>query len=130
MSVDRDLSHQAAERMRRHHAAMVAQLKEQVNDMARVAGRGEDWKAARRSLVDYVRGELLPHAQAEEATVYAVAAARPSLAPLIQVMVKEHQALAHLTDRAEAAHHALEALQAGAGLETLFTAHAAVENDV
>jgi uncharacterized protein (DUF2249 family) len=133
----------AMERMRAHHAQMVAQVQSYVDALAACAeapgGRataadaaldGDGWREARARLVDYARGELLPHARAEEGTIYAVAGTRPGFAALIRAMEGEHRALAALVARLAAADAATEAARAGAGLEALFAAHAASENDV
>jgi uncharacterized protein (DUF2249 family) len=134
----------AMERMRAHHAQMVAQVGARVDALAarataapdeetpvaHTAADGDGWREARARLVDYARAELLPHARAEEGTIYAAAGARPAFAALIRAMEGEHRALAALVERLAAADAPTEAARAGAGLEALFAAHAASENDV
>ncbi|HEU5385674.1 MAG TPA: DUF2249 domain-containing protein, partial [Streptosporangiaceae bacterium] len=82
-------------------------------------------------MIAYLAEEVLPHAIAEEETIYpAVAAARPDLTGTVSEMVAEHgslsasaEALAGLAD----GHAAVEKARQVAGL---FGAHAARENNV
>ncbi|MCL6595380.1 MAG: DUF2249 domain-containing protein [Firmicutes bacterium] len=139
----RSANETAMARMRAHHAQMVAQVRARVDILAaraaapdgqaaatHTAADADAWREARSRLVDYARGELLPHARAEEGTIYAAAGARPEFAALVRAMEGEHRALAGLVDRLAAAAAPAEAARAAAGLEALFAAHAQSENDV
>ena len=122
-------NHATAQKIRQHHAAMVKNLAAQVARLADTVGQ-DNWQAARDALAAHVRKEILPHAKAEEATIYAEARARSSLSALIDAMTLEHRHIAALTEEIANAPSALAALQAGAGLASLFAAHAQGENDV
>lgn len=123
-------NHEVADRMRRHHAAMAAATQERVAALEQAAAGEAAWQTARDAVVSYVRSDIVPHAKAEESTIYAEAAKRPELAPLVQAMTLEHGAILERLAAIERARSAVEALRAGAGLETLFAAHAGIENDV
>lgn len=118
-----------AETMRAHHARMVANLGAQVARLEQADGEGS-WQAARDALAAHVRREIVPHAKAEETTIYQAARRDPSLTRLIAAMVLEHGHILNLTDDLEGAPSALAALRCGGGLEALFAAHADTENRV
>ncbi len=130
MATTMNANQMAAARMRSHHASMVEAVEERLGALAQAALDHSDWEAARDAFVAHVRTEVLAHAQAEESTIYAVAATKPSMEKLIEAMTLEHGAIARLTDQAAAADAPERALSAAAGLAALFAAHAAGENDV
>lgn len=130
MAVSLSTNKAAAARMRSHHASMVAAVRERLGVLAQAALGANDWRAARDELVAHVRAEVLPHAQAEEATIYALAARRPRLEALIDAMVLEHGAIKRLTEEAATALTPEGALCAAAGIAGLFAAHAGIENDI
>jgi hypothetical protein len=120
---------EVAARMRQHHAAMVTVVRERVAALEQAVG-GPQWPAARDDAAAYVRSEIVPHARAEERTIYAEAARHRALAPLIRAMTLEHGAILERLKAIEQEDSGVEALRAGAGLEALFSAHAGIENDV
>lgn len=129
MITDEGQNAAVGETIRHHHARMVEALEAQVSRLAQ-ASLEDDWQAARAALVDHVRREIIPHAKAEEATIYHAARQEPQLTPLITAMVLEHGHILKLTDDLASASNALAALRIGAGLEALFAAHADNENSV
>lgn len=118
----------ARQRMRAHHAAMVAQVRARVQALAEAAVPA--WPAARDALAAHVRGEVLPHAQAEESTVYRTAREHRQLGGLIDAMVLEHAAIARLLEALARAASAGEALAIAGGIEHVFATHAGIENEV
>lgn len=86
--------------------------------------------AARERLVTYIDEEILPHASAEEQTLYHAAAELPETRLLVQAMTREHVILRDLAVTLAAARTAGEAAGAGAALDALFQAHLEKENDI
>ena len=80
-------------------------------------------------LVAFLADEVLPHAQAEEQTIYQVAAARPEQDRLVREMVAEHRALVARADRLATLSEAPAAAEEARGIATSFSAHVAREND-
>lgn len=111
----------------RHHASMVRKLKELAVQVLE-AGGPDGLERARDNLVGYVDGELLPHAAAEELTLYACGAKDPSLTVLVASMTREHEVLRDLRN---AVHQATSPTEIGLGtgaLAGVFETHAAKEN--
>ena len=68
----------AAEAVEQHHAQMAGTLAARVEKLVAAAAAGEygALTAARAELVDWCEHELVPHALAEESTMYPAARAR------------------------------------------------------
>jgi iron-sulfur cluster repair protein YtfE (RIC family) len=79
-----------------HHTELARELDSRVTD---VVTQAVDPGEARRALLGFLHDELLPHAAAEERTLYPAAARDPSMAPLVQAMTDEHKALAGRVSR-------------------------------
>jgi uncharacterized protein (DUF2249 family) len=90
----------AASAVEQHHARMAATLGAKVEAVVEAARRGDDEEVrnASRDLVAWCRSELVPHAVAEEATLYAAAHARPEGRLLVDGMVTEHAVIIGLVD--------------------------------
>ena len=80
-------------------------------------------------LIAYLAGEVLPHAAAEEKTIYP-AAARAGLAGTVEEMIAEHVTLSSASARLAAVTDGPAAAGQARQIAALFTAHAARENDV
>lgn len=93
-------------------------------------GPAPDAALARAELVRFARTELLPHAQAEEGTLYRTAAGLPGGEPLIRAMLAEHGTIAELVDQVAALESPIRAAAAGRALATLFDVHLSKENDL
>jgi uncharacterized protein (DUF2249 family)/iron-sulfur cluster repair protein YtfE (RIC family) len=122
----------AAEAIVAHHAAMDGTLRTHVAQLESAArtGRREDVERARAELVAWCRTDLVPHALAEEATLYPAASAKPAAALLISSMLAEHQQLLDLVARLERAEAGVDAAVAAGSVLTLFESHLAKENDL
>ncbi|MGH3195876.1 MAG: DUF2249 domain-containing protein [Streptosporangiaceae bacterium] len=121
---------EAYEAMRTHHRVLSEQLSTRVAALSEVVGAGLPHEAAVASVIAYLAEEVLPHAAAEEQTIYLAAAAHEDLIGAVNEMTAEHstlstaaEALAGLAEGTAAAEHAT-------GIAELFTAHAARENDL
>ncbi|MGE5765136.1 MAG: hemerythrin domain-containing protein [Mycobacterium leprae] len=120
----------AAQAVVAHHAAMLQRLLE-LGSAVRGAAEGGDGPAASRErdlLVAYLRAELLPHALAEEGTMYRTGADRARLRLLVDGMVREHHALLALVDELSAAATPSAIAAAARAVEALFAVHLAKEN--
>lgn len=90
---------------------------------ASAAGSLEGASSARRDLVLYCRGEVLPGAIAEEDTIYAAARELPETRALADVMIADHRAMAELIDDLAGATTPLGASAAGHALRVLVELH-------
>ncbi len=117
-----------------HHARLAADLNTQVESLLGLVETDQLVKAAtaRQDLVEFVRAEILPHARAEEQTLYPPAAALPQGRLLVDGMLAEHQALTALVDEiAQADGRTVSLVRAAAAaraLAALFASHLAKEN--
>ncbi|MHB1711252.1 MAG: DUF2249 domain-containing protein [Acidimicrobiales bacterium] len=121
---------EAFEAMLAHHRALTESVSIRVAALTKaVAGRSAH-EAARVELVAYLAGEVLPHALAEEHTIYPVAGSSAALAVTVNEMVGEHQALAVAIEQLANAPSGREAAEQAEAIYSLFAAHVAKENDV
>jgi uncharacterized protein (DUF2249 family) len=120
----------AYEAIRAHHRALGDGLAERAEAVSAAAAAGRPYEPAVADFIAYAGEEVLPHAAAEEKTIYPALVARTDLGDLVGEMITEHaflslsaSRLATLTDGAAAAELAQQVAE-------LFAAHAAKENDV
>ncbi|MGC8498468.1 MAG: DUF2249 domain-containing protein [Acidimicrobiales bacterium] len=115
----------ATKAMTTHHA----QLVRRVDALARSVESDPTVETA-AALLAYVADEVLPHALAEEASVYRAAAELPELAPLIGDLIIEHHELARLGDDLGPATPLDVRRAAARRVRRLFADHVRAENDV
>jgi uncharacterized protein (DUF2249 family) len=123
-----------------HHTQLAAELARHaalLRDDATVAEEagagpapGPRWRDHQAALVGWLREELLPHAAAEEGTLYPAAAAQPSGRLLVDGMLGEHQAIMALVRELDGAGTAAAAAAAARALSAVFEVHLAKENDL
>jgi uncharacterized protein (DUF2249 family) len=124
---------QAAEAIRTHHAQMAGALTVAVSAVLASVEHGEpaDTRRAAADLATWSEHELLPHAAAEEHTLYAAARSRPESRLLVAAMSAEHEVLTGLVRGLSAAETSPAAAAAAAGaLQAVFDSHLAKENDL
>ena len=121
----------ALDAITQHHAELVGTVVAHATALldASSAGSLEGASNARRDLVLFCRGELLPHAIAEEDTLYALARELPGGTLLIDAMIADHRVLAELIDDLAGATTPLGASAAAHALRVLFELHVEKEND-
>lgn len=121
---------QAATAIEQHHAELVGSLGVRADAVSSAAERGSlaEVKDAVEALVTWCETELVPHAQAEEETLYAAARDLPEGRLLIEGMVSEHAVLLQLIREIAAAPTSLVALADSRALRILFENHAQKEN--
>ncbi len=114
-----------AQAMRGHHAIMAQQLQ----DLAQKLETPESaWQSAREAVAAYLTNEVLPHAAAEESTVYRVGTNLANLTKLIESMLYEHTVIQSLTERLQGSPTQSQALTLAAQAAKLFEVHAEKEN--
>jgi len=122
---------EAYEAMLGHHRVLGEQLSARVSAVSAAAAAGQPHDAAVAGLIAYLAGEILPHAVAEEATIYPAAAALDGLAGTVSEMTAEHKVLSEAAGRLAEADGAADATAARAEeIARLFAGHVAKENDV
>jgi len=113
-----------------HHRALAQDVAVRVAAVARAVERGEPHDVALAELVSYVAGEVLPHAMAEEHSLYRVASTRAELQETVHAMIGEHRTLTSMAERLANGGSAPEVAATAMALGDAFGAHVAKENDV
>jgi iron-sulfur cluster repair protein YtfE (RIC family) len=122
----------AAEAVVRHHAQLAETLATHTAQLLDAAERGDAQRIreVREDLVKWLHADLLPHAHAEESTLYREAAARPEGALLVDGMVNEHHAITALIQELENATAPVRVAAAARALDAMFVSHLGKENDL
>ncbi|PKV99904.1 MULTISPECIES: hemerythrin domain-containing protein [Amycolatopsis] len=125
--------------IRAHHAALDHDLGNRVADVLAVVGQRHspagvpaivgDTLTAWRALLTFLLDELLPHAAAEERTLYPAAAEDPHTAALVQAMVDEHRTLTELVGELKNVTDPLALATTATAVRILFTIHVHKENE-
>lgn len=121
---------EAFEAMLSHHRLLEDELKGRVVALIEGVSGGAPFESAAAELVAYFGGEILPHALAEEESIYRAAARRPDLRATIVEMEQEHRSLIAEAERVAQAATATEAVVAAAALSSLFGGHVTKENEL
>ena len=119
---------EAAEKVEQHHAEMAGRLALLTADVV-ASARTDRAQAARRELLSWLRDDLVPHATAEEDTLYPAAARIAEARLLVEAMLAEHVLIRRLVAELETAVDPIEAAAVARSLEALFGSHLAKEND-
>ena len=122
--------HEAFEAIQSHHRQLGAGVAQRVDALVDGIAAARGYELARAELVSYLVDEILPHAAAEELTIYPEAAKRADLAATVVTMVAEHRKLAGLVESIASASNAEDAARFARALAELFAAHVATENEV
>ena len=120
----------AFEAMLAHHAQLLDGVAHRVDAVSASADAADPNARAAAELVAYVAEQVLPHAMAEEHTIYPAAAAREGLAETVAGMVDEHRRLAASVERLATARDARAAATDAEAIGALFAAHVAKENEL
>lgn len=121
---------EALEAMLAHHRALEEGVRSRVGAFVSPAGGGQEPARAAADLVAYLAGEVLPHAQAEEQTIYRSARTHEDLVKTLDQMIGEHETLAAATARLADSPDAIDAPVGAEQLAALFASHVARENDI
>lgn len=123
---------QAGEAIRTHHAALSGALQARVSSVLRAADSGltGDTVRAAAELASWCERELVPHAEAEERTLYSAAGRREETRLLVVAMSAEHGVLVGLVHELAAARTVVEGATAARALQAVFRSHLEKENDI
>src|ERR1039458_3186078 len=121
---------EAFEAMLAHHRALVEHVGIRMSALTGAVAAGSTYEAAAAALVAYLADEVLPHALAEEDTIYRVAGTRAELTAIVTEMVGEHRALASAIEQLANASSGPEAAHHAAGNAALFATHVVKENAI
>jgi len=113
----------------RHHAALAAELAALADGVISGARVGV-FEEARTALVSWFATELMPHARAEEAVLYAAGSRLEATRLLVDAMIAEHRALDLLVTDLDSVHDAIAVAVAAGSAQALFTVHLAKENNL
>jgi hypothetical protein len=115
--------------IREHHRTLAGEQAARTTAALTAAADG-DAAAERAALVDWYHSELIPHALAEEKTLYAAAASLESTRLLVRGMLAEHELLIDLINQLADARQPQGVVAAAASARALFESHLAKENDL
>ncbi len=120
----------AASAVEQHHAQLAGTLALRAESVRTAAARGDEQGArqAAADLVAWCEQELVPHAVAEESTLYAAARSRPEGRLLVDGMLTEHAVILDLVREVSAATTASTAAAGARALQVVFDNHLAKEN--
>ena len=117
----------AVEALMARHAELREVLDHWAGVLASAADRSGPVRPARNLLRTFLADEVLPHARAEERTLYRAARRDPGASLLVRALISEHRDLALMAGRlGEPAQAAAAAAQAAA-ISALFASHVAKE---
>jgi uncharacterized protein (DUF2249 family) len=122
---------QAVEAVKSHHAELAGALAVQAEALIEAAARGDlpGAGAAAGALVRWCDTELIPHALAEEATMYPRAHEDPRARLLVDAMLAEHRDLVALVEGIREATGPVRAAAGAQALRSLFDSHLVKENE-
>ena len=120
----------ALEAMLAHHAALAGGVARRVGALRTAVESQDHHETAAAELVAYLAKEVLPHAMAEEHTLYQAAAAKEDLAETVAGMIDEHRRLVSLAERLATAGDAKAAAAEAGAIGALFAGHVAKENEL
>ena len=115
--------------IREHHAELEHALRERVAALRHAVRAGQSHEPAQRAVLAFLDTELLPHAAAEERSIYP-AGDRGLTALLVQAMLEEHRNLiAHVASLRESV-EAIDAVGNARAIQALFESHLSKENNL
>jgi len=113
-----------------HHRRLGEEMQRRVGAVTAAAEAGGSLAPATSNLLAYLASDVLPHAYAEEDTIYRAAAAQTDLAGTISEMITEHRVLATAASRLAGGLDDSSALMQAKMLSALITSHVVKENEV
>ena len=119
---------QAADAIRAHHTEMATSLRKRVAALGAAVQAQQGHFEQQKSVLDYLENELLPHAAAEEKTLYPAGDTGPT-ALLVRSMRDEHLNLIAHVDALGEASDAIQAVALSGAIVALFDSHLHKEND-
>ena len=120
---------ESADAIREHHEELRNALRERVVALRDAVRAGQPHEPLQRAVLAFLDTELLPHAAAEERSIYP-AGDRGVTAMLVHAMLDEHRNLiAHVAGLRKST-DAIEAVGIASAILALFESHLSKENDL
>ena len=113
-----------------HHAVLRRGREQHVGALCAAVGQGAPYDQALAALRAYLAGEIFPHAEAEEHTLYQAAVTQAPGCEVVRTLTLEHRELARLADRLQSPATEDMAVTVAEWIATLFAGHVAKENDL
>ncbi|HXT88396.1 MAG TPA: hemerythrin domain-containing protein [Trebonia sp.] len=113
-----------------HHAVLRRGLERRAGTLCEAVENGIPFERQLATLRDYLAGDILPHAEAEERTLFHAAAGQARGSELVRELTDEHHALSYLAGRLQTGADGSQAATAAERIATLFAGHLAKENDL
>ncbi|MGB8651904.1 MAG: DUF2249 domain-containing protein [Mycobacteriales bacterium] len=122
----------AAEAVEQHHAQLAGELAHRVEVLVAAASAqdGALTAAATAELAGWCERELVPHAQAEETSLYGAARDKPEARLLIEGMLAEHELITGLVRSLTTTPDPVRTAADARALQVLFESHLAKENQL
>lgn len=130
MTITYEAASEETRQIMHHHAVLRRGLERRAGTLCEAVESGIPFDRQMTTLRDYLAGEILPHAQAEECTLFQAAATQARGGELLRELTGEHHALAYLAGRLRSGADGREAATAAERIATLFAGHIAKENDL
>ena len=112
------------------HAVLRRGLERRSGALCEAVESGVPFERLMMTLREYMADEILPHAKAEERTLFQVAATKARGSDLVGALSAEHRALAYLAGRLRPGTEGSEAAMVAEWIATLFAGHVAKVNDL
>lgn len=112
------------------HAVLRRGVERRAGTLCEAAENGVPFQRQMAILRGYLEEKVLPHAKAEERTVYQAAAAQASGSELVRELTGEHHTLAYLAGLLRPGADGAEAAKVSEWIATLFAGHVAKINDL
>jgi len=112
------------------HAVLRRGLERRSGALCEAVERGAPFGRLMMTLREYIVGEILPHAKAEERVLFRAAATQARGGDLVRALTADHHALAYLAGRLRPGTGGAEAAKVSEWIATLFAGHVAKVNDL
>lgn len=113
-----------------HHAVLRRGLEQRVGALCAAADQGAPYDQELAALRAYLAGDIFPHAEAEEQTLYQAAVTKTRGSELVRTLALEHRELARLAGWLQAPGREDTVPIVAEWIATLFAGHVAKENDL
>ena len=113
-----------------HHAVLRRGLERRAGTVCDAVANGVPYEQPLATLREYLEGEVLPHAEAEERTLYRAAVTQARGSELVRTLTAEHRELAYLASRLRSPADSSTAATVAEWIATFFAGHVAKENDL
>ena len=113
-----------------HHAVLRRGLERRAATLCAAVESGAPHEQPLATLREYLEGEILPHAEAEERTLYPAAVTQARGSELVRTLTAEHRELAYLAGRLQRPADGHATAEVAEWITTFFASHVAKENDL